>query len=542
MRVSSIIRFLFLIHLLFFCWNKANAQTAPLTWNIESIYTPTCLAYPNGKMVVKVNCENGTATLFLKSKFGLNIGYNPPYTFQNLRPANYELWIIHSPSNWMSDTIQLLLSDSQVLNATVQPLSLPNCYSDSSYSFKVNASKGVPPYLYKLLYDTISYESPIFSKLLYKPYWISIMDSIGCNKYVKGPDSLINPLKIKLKWKRDISCINQTDGILHFEATGGKPPYQVTWTEFPGYYEFYKTNLSTGWYQIQLEDSIKCASTTRVFLPIRYIINKVQFCSANQKLGSNHVTLTWSTNSLEAPKEFLLYRSREYHGEVDIIARISPFDSLQYTDTSVLASDGPWYYGMKVLDSCGNLSGYSSVTRSALGEAKQLGEEVNLFWTPYLGRAGVSQYILKRINQGNWVMMDSVTPFIQEWKDTSSFSLGRKEYLISWQYLEACNSMFPEMEVYSNIIEPKKVSGIKESEFETFVINPNPATNYLKLQLSKRLSLTNYRIVDISGIQIQEGALNENLTIPVDTIGSGIFLLFLYNKSNQQLSQRFIKL
>lgn len=89
------------------------------------------------------------------------------------------------------------------------------------------------------------------------------------------------------------------------------------------------------------------------------------------------------------------------------------------------------------------------------------------------------------------------------------------------------------------------VSGLDPNKSATYTgkIFPNPASNYLQLDLDQNFENIPFQIIDLQGKIIQEGILESNTTsknIPIQTLTSGLY--FLKIKINKQyFSLKFIK-
>jgi len=522
-----------------------RAQVDPVIWNLDSLKTPTCLRNPNGLFYFQVKADSGNATLFVKSIYGTVKREEAPYTIQNLRPTNYQAWVYYGKLNWYSDTLQVTLSDSLLLTSSVSILNLPSCFNDSTFSFKVNASGGVPPYRYHLYnFPNIftQYQvSDTFQHIKFSNYYVYTNDNKNCDHIIQIPDSLFIPLRISPKSIKKVSCNGKSDGVIEMQISGGIKPYQIQWLNFPGYSQYSKSNLAKGWYNFAVIDSINCVHENGVSLPVRYISNKIQFCNAQQKPGSKHVELTWYTNDLEAAEKILLYRSRYFNGSEVLVNSLSPYDTMQYTDTSVLAADGPWYYGLKVVDSCGNQSGFSSTTRAALGTATRISDGVKLSWIPYLGRAGDWQEIICRTNQGNWKNIGKVSPFITEWKDTTPFSSGLREYFISWKFKQICNDTFQENNSMSNMMTIEfPLSLFQNQEKITVKLFPNPVDNVLQLLLETKYEELEYAIYNSHGQLIEQAPLDSKGTIETAKFSTGVYYIKLKNQQGYLITKQFL--
>lgn len=512
-----------------------------LHWGLDSLKKPTCQNSSNGALYFHIHTDMGAPNLFIKKKNTTSKIQNPPYQFQLLLPDTYRVWVYIPANQHYSDTLLIVLTDTNYLKTSYQVLQWPVCMKDSTFAFRVQTHKGNPPFQYKLSSSSLTQSNDTFHHLLFSRNLVQTIDSKGCESWLVIPDSIFKHLSVQTEYLVPVSCTGRSDGLLHMKAYDGHGKYSITWKEFPNDTLFYKTNLGFGWYHYTVKDSLDCNLTDSVFMPIRYINNKIQFCNATQLPGEKHVTLTWLTNDLVAPEKILLYRSRYLNGSEDLVATLSPYHTSEYTDTSVLAENGPWYYGLKVQDSCGNFSGFSSTTRAGLGHASKVSDGILLNWSPYIGRAGTTQIILRETDNVSF-NIGQVSPLINTFTDKLPFEPGKEiTYTILWKFTASCQDSLKVPYSFSNSFSFKIPSGVTNIPHQPFRVYPIPATDKIQLEGPAYANTLAYVVYNLSGKTLLNGTLNNQNTLNIHELLPGIYLLQLSDNMGAIHYLRFIK-
>jgi hypothetical protein len=74
---------------------------------------------------------------------------------------------------------------------------------------------------------------------------------------------------------------------------------------------------------------------------------------------------------------------------------------------------------------------------------------------------------------------------------------------------------------------------------EQIIIGPNPSSNYILINTN--LSANTYSIVDFTGRNIQNGLINENGYLSIESLKEGLYHLLIYKKDGNLLNARFVK-
>lgn len=93
-------------------------------------------------------------------------------------------------------------------------------------------------------------------------YEVTVTDDSGCTEWIQlfvPMDSSACALNVSIQENQSIFCIGDTNGVLEVMATGGFPPYTYHWDD--GSTGNIRANLSEGFYEVNVTDSIGCVAS-----------------------------------------------------------------------------------------------------------------------------------------------------------------------------------------------------------------------------------------------------------------------------------------
>ncbi|HXK63003.1 MAG TPA: gliding motility-associated C-terminal domain-containing protein [Bacteroidales bacterium] len=127
-----------------------------------------------------------------------------------------------------------------------------NCYDTCDGWAKVNPSGGFSPY--SILFSN-GIEDSVAANLCSGQYWVSIIDSIGCDTLIEFRIDSPSPFFINYELQH-VSCHGDSTGFIHLTVMGATPPYEVLWSN--GDSGLYLNNLPAGIYTAQIFDANQC--------------------------------------------------------------------------------------------------------------------------------------------------------------------------------------------------------------------------------------------------------------------------------------------
>ncbi len=215
----------------------------------------------------------------------LNSG-TPPYTWV----WNPNVSSTNAAFNLSSGTYQIVVTDAagcqSSISSTLSPSNgpiiqavnvTPSSCTGSTGSINISVLGGIPPYMYSIDNGTTFQPSNIFNGLPAGNYDIVVMDSNNCSTMTTITVSGSGSPSITSITTTNPAC-GSTNGSITINATGGFPPFMYSidgGTTFVSTNVF--TNLPGGTYNIVVEGTNGCSSTSVVFLTedLSPVINSV---------------------------------------------------------------------------------------------------------------------------------------------------------------------------------------------------------------------------------------------------------------------------
>ncbi|MDH6251475.1 hypothetical protein M2347_001202 [Chryseobacterium sp. H1D6B] len=160
----------------------------------------------------------------------------------------------------------------------------------------------------------------------------------------------------------------------------------------------------------------------------------------------------------------------------------------------------------------------------------------NMMWSP-------DQNILNiyyRISPADpWILLTSFDSNITSWTPISPISLPNKSatYQIA---LEGQAKYGYSINIDNLMIQSSSLATSEVSKISSFKIYPNPASDYINISSDSRIS--EIAIFDLSGKQLTTLKYeNAPITIPVNNLSTGIYIIQVKNTDGSITSHKFIK-
>ncbi|MFT6841566.1 MAG: PKD repeat protein [Psychroserpens sp.] len=227
-----------------------------------------------------------------------------------LTVGTYVLEIIDANNCVRTESFTLTQPDIIVIETALKVDIL--CFGGSNGSIDVNVSGGSPlevtPGNFQYSYNWTGPNGFVSASenlinLFVGTYTLEITDNLGC---IETADFNIDqPTALELSFtKTDATCYEAADGSIEVTATGGKAPYQITWSNIGS--GFTKSNLTAGTYIATVIDDHNCETEISITIehPIFYIESNVTPISCNGEIdgaitlnivgGIAPLSITWS--------------------------------------------------------------------------------------------------------------------------------------------------------------------------------------------------------------------------------------------------------
>lgn len=233
------------------------------TYTNDSIYGFHALSPMNAYLSSTIaSCTNGTATIDSIS------GGTPPYYYQwangqngttinNLSKGKYYVTI--TDSNHCTGVFYKNVSQSPNINVNSN-ITHVTCLNNngSIYAF---ASNGISPYVYSWSNGSNSNQ---ISNLIPGKYTVIATDANGCVGSGSFFVTVTTPITCSV-YSVNSSCTAPT-GSMTLTISNGTPPYTVVWDTSPVQTGNTATNLSVGYYNFSVTDSVGCSFAGKSYL------------------------------------------------------------------------------------------------------------------------------------------------------------------------------------------------------------------------------------------------------------------------------------
>jgi gliding motility-associated-like protein len=204
-----------------------------------------------------------------------------------LTAGTYILEVVDENNCSTSETF--LLTEPKVLK--IETISKQDilCFGAATGAISINVIGGTPvevsPGVFDYTYnwsgpDGFLSSSKNITNLIAGTYTVTVTDELGCTTNI---DITLNesPEIIITYTKTDVTCYGETNGAIDVHVTGGKEPYQISWSNLSN--GFSLSNLSAATYIATITDGNNCVKqvSIRIEQPIFFIDPTVKPISCN---------------------------------------------------------------------------------------------------------------------------------------------------------------------------------------------------------------------------------------------------------------------
>jgi gliding motility-associated-like protein len=206
-----------------------------------------------------------------------------------LTAGNYTLEIIDK--NNCSTSTSFVLTEPNVLKIETVSKQDVLCFGEATGTIVIDVTGGtkteISPGVFDYQYNWtgpngFASNAQNISNLFAGTYTIEITDDLGC---IERTDIVLTqPTAIEIDYtKTDTTCYGATDGAIDVTVTGGRPPYQISWSNLGN--GFSQSNLSAGNYTVTIVDENQCevSITITIHQPVFFIAPIVIPISCNDK-------------------------------------------------------------------------------------------------------------------------------------------------------------------------------------------------------------------------------------------------------------------
>lgn len=316
-----------------------------------------------------------------------------------------------------------------------------------------------------------------------------------------------------------------------------------------GSYEWITPNVNSEECRIRITDSYanSASDISEAFTILPYPETPV--CMVSVDSNTNHNVIIWEKPVSELIADFLIYKETDESNVYEII------DTISYEEVPMVADLGsnpairPYRYKIGFRDSDNRVfppGDYHQTIHLTIGQG--VGSSFNLIWTPYIGFNYSSYNILRKIGDGNYEQIATVSASFNSYTD---FNVPSKDvaYIVSINRSSGCNIGVRSTEfseVYSNVASAGFVS-VAEKEMNNFTVYPVPSNDWINIQFGEiSKQNVNVSIVDLTGriIYSDESVIAYSghvYSINSSNFAEGLYLLHIYSDGNRSIKKIVVR-
>ena len=260
-------------------------------------------------------------------------------------------------------------------------------------------------------------------------------------------------------------------------------------------------------------------------LEVEEIYNDLEICyitSDSENYTNNRIYLNSQGNY--NIQEYQIYRETSALNEYELIGSVSS-DESSYLDTETNNQQQQKKYKVATLDSCGNISALSSAHYNTLLSATvAVDGSVSLEWQPYVGIDYSTFNIWRSIDQDEFTLLSQLPSDQFNYNDTEAdIDTYNYEYYvgIEVQDCESSRSVNDTVELRSNLLNVGVLSNTEFDIFNQISIYPNPAEDFVIINIEGNLQLIGVEIYNTIGQLINR---SKDTIISTENLRSGLYV------------------
>ena len=286
---------------------------------------------------------------------------------------------------------------------------------------------------------------------------------------------------------------------------------------------------TSGAYSVSAVDASGCVVTSEV-VPINFALiepNHICLVTVDPTTGNN--TIVWEPVTSEFITDYLIYKETNVANEYALIGSVDYGSDGIFTDENSNSAVQASRYKIGVMDICNVESTLSSLHKTIhLTSNLGVGNTVNLIWSHYEGAEFGSYNIYRGTAADNLTLLTTIASNLNSYTDLLPITDGF--YMIEVEGI-SCDPSREVLTSTSNIITIAEV-GINESVAASIRAYPNPAREYITLEIPHELVGETMVIYDVTGREIyRSNTANTTNIINVAIFSSGSYVLRVGNQN-----------
>ncbi len=209
---------------------------------------PSCHGFSDGSIYLSVEGGDSPYSFSWYDNDSILVGSNADLT--NIQAGSYTVELIDNLGCGGNYAVNLNQPSQLELSINKNHI---QCYGEPTGSITIGVNGGTPPYSY--LWSNGSYYTSI-NDLNAGTYSLTVTDNNACT--VSGSTVITQPEVLNAElFPFDISCLNQSDGHITSQVSGGSGGYQYLWSTEETNPDIY--DLAEGTYSLTVTDIFGCA-------------------------------------------------------------------------------------------------------------------------------------------------------------------------------------------------------------------------------------------------------------------------------------------
>ncbi len=377
-----------------------------------------------------------------------------------------------------------------------------------------NCDGSIPQGTSGYLTDTMT----VLNQLYVGSISITITDLNGCSLNLSDTINQPNQFIASTLVQIDPTCPQNPDGMLSINVFGGTTPYSLLWNN--GSTNDTLANIPVGNYWVNVQDAKGCSDSLYFTLtaPEPFDFEEICVLSVDSATGKNLVV--WNKTPGQRTLEYRILKENAQGQFVQIGNQ--PYLNLSvFTDQSSNPQTQPDRYKIALLDSCGNSSDTSDFHRT-IHLQSNLGSsgEVNLSWTPYIGKPVQSYEIWRWITSGNLVQIATVAASVNSYTDLNPPVASNVYYVVNAVFPSSCSPIAGKNTAFdiskSNILNQTGIGFNENQALRNMRVYPNPNDGVFTVEFSKIDDIQSVSIIDGVGRVIRHIKTVDNTKILLD--------------------------
>jgi hypothetical protein len=329
-------------------------------------------------------------------------------------------------------------------------------------------------------------------------YNFSLVDRNGCSSANVVQVNQPTPLVAASTVLTNPTCPQNLDGAISVQATGGTMPYSYLWSN--GATSSAISGIAKGNYWARVTDLKGCRDSLYYTLtaPEPYDFEDICVLSVDSATGKNLVV--WNKTQGQRTLEYRILKENAQGQFVQIGNQ--PYLNLSvFPDQSSNPQTQPDRYKIALVDSCGNSSDTSDFHRT-IHLQSNLGSsgEVNLTWTPYLGKSVQSYELWRWITSGNLVQIATVAASVNSYTDLNPPIASNVYYVVNAVFPSSCSPVSGKTTAFdiskSNILNQTGIGFNENQALRNMRVYPNPSGGVFTVEFSNIDDLQSMTIID----------------------------------------------